>query len=167
MQRRVCVFAAFEVTQLCVSPQWSIWKAVRETNDCRYIDCCSLPPPPALLPQWPVLYFSFPPPFHVTSFLFFSSISVLTFPFPICSTNVSPLDLFLSPFYRIANHVTVICGGELPLERADMLHILKHCLSRAWLFKLTLRSWMLYGLLDLLIKASMHKHHECCCKMLL
>lgn len=103
MQRCVCVclhctFAAFEVTQLCVSPQWSIWKAVRETNDCRYIDCCSLPPPPALLPQWPVLYFSFPPPFRVTSFLFFSSISVLTFPFPICSTNVSPLDLFLSPF---------------------------------------------------------------------
>lgn len=27
---------------LCL-PQWSIWKAVREMNDCRYIDYCSLP----------------------------------------------------------------------------------------------------------------------------
>lgn len=73
----------------------------------RLLLSASLPPPPSHLPQCPVLHFSFPPPFPITSasFLYFSSISTFPAPpFPLSLSIFSPLYPCLSyPFSILQN----------------------------------------------------------------
>lgn len=112
---------------LCL-PQWSIWKAVREMNDCCYIDYCSLPlryllplsflsapcsTSPSLRPSTsPLLPFFTPLPSH----------SFSTPPFTLSSSHFSPLCPRLCyPFSIFQNlrpcHRYYV--AEWPLEGAD------------------------------------------------
>lgn len=145
--KRVCTFAAFGVTQLCL-PQWSIWKAVREMNDCRYIDYCSLPRRHLL----PLSFLRAPcsispchrpstsPPLPLFILLHLAPSLHLVLPSPHLVFLLSvPVCLIHSPFYRISDHVTVLYE-RVAFRKTRHNPPLKDCLPGAWNFQLTLQS---------------------------
>lgn len=123
-----CAFAAFEVTQLCVSHSGAFGRlSERRMTAVISTTALCLSAPSSLSPS-SVLHFSFPLPFHFTStsFLYFSSI------LPLPHTPSSPLLIsFFSPFLPFVLSVlrfiesqtmSLYCVGEWPLERADPIH---------------------------------------------
>ncbi len=143
----LCICCIRGDAALCL-PQWSIWKAVREMNDCRYIDYCFLPLCHLLPLSFLSAPFSFPPPFPITSssFLYFSSISTFPAPpFPLSPSDFSPLYPCFSYLFSISqnlrpcHHITVCERAAFRKSRHHPL--LKDSLpSGAWIFKLALQS---------------------------
>lgn len=124
---------------LCL-PQWSIWEAVREMNDCRYIDYCSL----LLCYLLPLSFLSAPcsispvPPALPHHLRFLSLLLFHLIPSPhlqpphqilLLSIHVC---LILSPFYRISDHVTILCGW-VAFRKSRHNPLLKDSLPGAWI----------------------------------
>ena len=157
-----CAFAALEVMQHCVSPVEHLEGCQRDEwlPLYRLLLCFSTAPSPSpsLSPQCPMLHFSFPLPFHITSPSFFSSLPSYAF-----STPPFPLHLIfllsfcfcfiLSIFNRIACHVTTFCR-RVEFRKSRHNPVLKgSLLLGVRVFKLALQSRML----------SIHKNHKPCC----
>lgn len=152
---------------LCL-PQWSIWKAVREMNDCRYIDYCSLPRRHLL----PLSFLSAPcsispchrpstsPPLPLFILLHLAPSLHLVLPSPHLVFLLSvPVCLIHSPFYRISDHVTVLYE-RVAFRKTRHNPPLKDSLPGTWNFQLTLQSRMYFYLL---IEASIPKYPKPCC----
>lgn len=106
--RALCICCIGGDAALCL-PHWSIWKVVREMNDCRYIDYCSLP----LCCLLPLSFLSAPcsiSPFSRPStsppLPFFSSLP--SHPFPALPLPLSSSIFFssISPFVLFSLHFT-------------------------------------------------------------
>lgn len=123
MQTCVCICCICGDADLCL-PQWSVWKAVREMNDCRYIDFCSLPLH-YLLPLSflfcsisPFHRPSTSPPLPLFILLHLTPTPHLLLPSLHLIFLVSvPVCLMLSPFYRTSDHITVLYKREAVRER--------------------------------------------------